>query len=670
MKKISQNELRILLCILLFIAFAVDLISYQNMEEINNMNKSYFRSSEIQAPDFPTHLEWLNTDRKYSLKDFKGKIVLLDFWTYCCINCMHVIPDLKKLEEKYPELVIVGVHSAKFHNEKIKDNIKQAILRYEIEHPIVIDNDFILWRTYVVNAWPSFVLIDPEGKIIGKTAGEGIFKKIDPVIAELSKEFEKRGLLNKERIQFKLLQDTALESLLYFPGKITAHSSSRQLFLTDSNHNRIIVATPEGEIKNIIGSGEKGRNDGDFKNATFFRPQGLVFDPQINCLYLADTENHLIRKIDLSSEQVITILGTGEQGNYTIKGGQGTDVALNSPWDLTILDKFLYITMAGSHQIWRMNLQNYEAQVYAGSGREDITDGPRLNAALAQPSGITTDGENIYFADSEVSAVRKIENDTVETIIGVGLFDFGDIDGYYPDARLQHPIGIFYHHGFLYVADTYNHKIKKVNPKEKKANTYIGTGKKGYRDGSAKNAQLNEPNDITFLDGKFYIADTNNHLIRIYDPRTNKLSTLQFKNIEALSPVVAREKKDDFQGKRISLPEKVISQNINGINFQLKLAKGYKWTEGAPHSINIYSENESIVRIPNFSSEKNYFDTSIPIEIVGIGKAVIRIQAVAYYCNIDEEAKCYFKAIELLQPITVTKKGKDKLTITYNIISE
>jgi thiol-disulfide isomerase/thioredoxin len=669
MKKINQNKLRILLCIFLCIAFVVNLISCQNMEENNSMNKSSFRSSEVQAPDFPTHLEWLNTEKKYSLKDFKGKIVLLDFWTYCCINCMHVIPDLKKLEEKYPELVVVGVHSAKFHNEKIKDNIKQAILRYEIEHPIVIDNDFILWRTYVVNAWPSFVLIDPQGKIVGKTAGEGIFKKIDPVIAELSKEFEKRGLLNKERIQFKLVKDTASESLLYFPGKITAHPSSKHLYLTDSNHNRIIVATPEGEIKYIIGSGEKGMADGDFKNATFFRLQGLVFDPQSNCLYVADTENHLIRKVDFSSEHVNTILGTGEQGNYTIKGGQGTDVALNSPWDLTILGNFLYIAMAGSHQIWRMNLKTYEAQVYAGSGREDIIDGPRLKAALAQPSGITTDGENIYFADSEVSAVRKIEKDTIETIIGVGLFDFGDIDGYYPDARLQHPIGILYHDGFLYVADTYNHKIKKVNAKEKKAITYIGTGKRGYRDGSAKNSPLNEPNDITFLDGKFYIADTNNHLIRIYDPAADKVSTLQFKNLEVLTPML-NKKEEDFKAPQIKLPQKVISQHAKGINFKLKLPKGYKWTEGAPHFINFLSENKNVIHISRCESGEKCFDTFIPFEIINIGSTVIKIQIVAYYCDIDKEAQCYFKSVELIQPITVAEKGKNDLKITYNLTPE
>jgi DNA-binding beta-propeller fold protein YncE len=669
MNKINLNKTVILLCILLYIVCSVDVIRCQNMEENNSMNERFLKSSEVRAPDFPSRLEWLNTDRKYSLKDFRGKIVLLDFWTYCCINCMHVIPDLKKLEEKYPELVVIGVHSAKYHNEKIKENIKQAILRYEIEHPVVIDNDFTLWRAYVINAWPSFILIDPQGNVVAKTAGEGIYQTIDPVVAELSKEFEKKGLLNKERLHFKLLKDTAPESVLYFPGKITAHSATKRLFITDSNHNRIIITNPEGKITDIIGSGKMGSADADFKNATFFRPQGLAFDPQRNCLYVADTENHLIRKIDFSSRQVATISGTGKQGNYTIRGGQGTAVALNSPWDLTILDDFLYIAMAGSHQIWSMNLQTYEANVYAGSGREDIIDGPRYEAALAQPSGITTDGKRLYFADSEVSAVRKIENDTVNTIIGVGLFDFGDIDGYYPDARLQHSIGILYHDGFLYVADTYNHKIKKVNPEEKKVSTYIGTGTRGYNDGNAKNAQLNEPNDITYLDGKFYIADTNNHLIRIYNPVSDKVSTLQFKNLASLTPML-NKKVEDFKAPQIKLPQKVISRHAKGINFKLKLPKGYKWTEGAPHFINFLSENEHVIHISPCESGEKCFDTFIPFEIIDTGSTVIKIRIVAYYCDIDKAAQCYFKSLELIQPITVAEKGKNDLTISYNLTPE
>ncbi|MDH5406612.1 MAG: thioredoxin-like domain-containing protein, partial [Candidatus Aminicenantes bacterium] len=301
-----------------------------------------FYSETVRAIDFPAHLEWLNTAQKYSLKDFKGKIVLLDFWTYCCINCMHVIPDLKRLEGKYPQLIVIGVHSAKFHNERIKENIQQAILRYDIEHPVVIDNEFVLWRAYGINAWPSFVVIDPAGKVVEQTSGERIFKRFDTIIGSLSQEFQEKGLLNRERFQFQLLKDTVPQSVLYFPGKITAHSASKRLFFTDSNHNRIIVANPDGEIIDIVGSGEPGRSDGDFNTATFFRPQGLAFDEKRNCLYVADTENHLIRKADFTAKRVTTILGTEVQTRFMKESERGTDVQLNSPWDIIILGDYLY----------------------------------------------------------------------------------------------------------------------------------------------------------------------------------------------------------------------------------------------------------------------------------------------------------------------------------------
>lgn len=654
---------------LLFITFVIEVSSCPNMKEDQKMTQDYSASSTIKATDFPSHLEWLNTSRKYSIKDFRGKIVLLDFWTYCCINCMHVIPDLKKLEEKYPELVVIGVHSAKFHNEKIKENIQQAILRYNIEHPVVIDNNFVLWRAYAISAWPSFILIDPEGYVVGKTTGEGIYDKIDPVIAKLSEEFEKRGLLNKEQCKFKLLKYEAPESLLYFPGKLTVHPLSRRIFITDSNHNRIIVTNPEGEILEVLGSGEIGKSDGDFQSATFFRPQGIAFDNKRNCLYIADTENHLIRKADFKTKNVTTILGTGRQGNLAIKEGKGINVPLNSPWDVTILRDYLYIAMAGSHQIWRMHLESFEAEVYAGSGREDIIDGARNNAALAQPSGITTDGKIIYFADSEVSAVRKIANDTVDTIIGAGLFDFGDIDGYYPKARLQHPIGIHYHDGFLYIADTYNHKIKKVSTNEKKIVTFIGTGKRGFKDDKAHKAQLNEPNDIVFLDGKFYIADTNNHLIRIYDSSKKEVSTLHFKNIEALTPKKPEEEKYVY-GKSITLSERIISRKAKSIHFRLYLPDNYKWTRDAPNSIKLISKNEDILRILSVQLGERFFDSIIPIEVVNLGKTIIRSQIQAYYCDANKQALCYFQSLEILQPIVIKDKGEDDLKITYSLVPQ
>src|SRR6266567_4136383 len=413
------------------------------------------------APEFPADIEWLNTDKPITLKSLKGKIVLLDFWTYCCINCMHVIPDLKKLEAKYPrELVVIGVHS-----------------------------------------WPTLVLINPNGRVIGYLSGEGIYEPFDRIIGETIAHFDAKHEIDRAPFSRKLERAKSPRSLFAYPGKIAADERSRRIFFSDSNHNRLIIASLDGEILDCIGEGEIGLRDGDLASARFYRPQGLCLDPQKNLLYVADTENHAVRKVDLNRKSVETLAGTGRQARRPNLEGAGRNVDLNSPWDLSLVGGMLYIAMAGTHQLWSLDLKTLQAKIYAGSGREDITDGPLLEAALAQPSGITTDGQRLYFADSEASAVRTIDlqaGGQVLTLIGEGLFKFGDVDGKYPEARLQHCIGVAWHDGFVYVADTYNHKIRRLDPRTKELTTFIGTGQPGMTDGERTAARLNEPNGLCF----------------------------------------------------------------------------------------------------------------------------------------------------------------------------
>src|SRR5262249_11036894 len=369
-------------------------------------NKSKLFEGEVNAPEFPGGIEWLNTEKPLSLRELRGKIVLLDFWTYCCINCMHIIPDLKKLEAKYAkELVVIGVHSAKFTTEKGTDNIRQAILRYEIEHPVINDRDFDVWNSFTAHAWPTLVLINPKGKVVGAHSGEGIYELFDTVIGELAAYFRAKNELDEKPIKFKLEKFSAPPSLLSFPGKVLADEKGNRLFISDSNHNRIIITSLDGSVQDVIGDGSIGAKDGGFAEAEFNHPQGVALNG--DTLYVCDTENHLIRKVDLKARTVETFVGTGEQArNFNIEG-MGKNVALNSPWDALVHNGMLYIAMAGAHQLWVVDLKTGAAKPYAGSGRENHTDGKLLEAALAQPSGVTTDGKSIFFADSEISSIRS-----------------------------------------------------------------------------------------------------------------------------------------------------------------------------------------------------------------------------------------------------------------------
>lgn len=488
----------------------------------------------IRAPEFPSNGSWLNTKEELSLSRLRGHVILLDFWTYCCINCMHVIPELKGLEEKYRNdpFIVIGVHSAKFENERNFKNIKSAISRYEIEHPVFVDNDYRVWNSYAIKAWPSFVIIDSDGNIVSNTSGEGMREYLDEKIFETLAKDEKKGNLSKTKIEIQFPEIE--EALLAFPGKITSDNGSETIYVSDSNHNRIIElrlkADDVAEVSRVFGSGKKGNADGNISEAEFNRPQGLALFE--NHLYVADTENHLIRRINLKTGLIETIAGNGIQGYKRIYRGNSLRVGLNSPWDLVVLNNYIYIAMAGNHQIWRFDPKEKTIENFAGSGYENIIDGEVKTSAFAQPSGISTDGKVLYVADSEVSAVRKIDpsDGKVHTLVGKGLFDFGNVDGDLKHALLQHPIGIEYHEGALYIADTYNHSIKKINLGTGRIDSLIRSSSEGLcKVGSTDCTvlSLNEPNDVLWYRGKIYITDTNNHLIRFFDPDILKLNELQ-----------------------------------------------------------------------------------------------------------------------------------------------
>lgn len=445
---------------------------------------------------------------------------------------MHIFPQLRKLERKFAsELVVIGVHSAKFPTEKETDSLVSAVRRCELEHPVINDAEFQVWQQYSCRAWPTLMFIDPRGNVIGKHEGELTFDQFDQLITSMVAEFDELGIM--QRSPLPTTPPKAAESALSFPGKVLADEAGGRLFIADTNHNRIIVSSFDGDVRQVIGTGDEALVDGPLSQAAFNHPQGMAVDGDI--LYVADTENHAIRRVDLQSGTVETIAGTGEQGYERSGRRPGREFSLSSPWDVVLHDGVLYIAMAGIHQLWSMELGTGTVGPFAGSGREAITDGPLPASALAQPSGITLgdDGsgsKRLYFADSETSSIRSCElapGGSVRTLIGLGLFEFGDVDGDDFRVRMQHPIGITHHDGVLYVADTYNHKIKRVLPRTRSAFTVAGAGKPGHVDGPFSQARFSEPCGLSIANGKMYIADTNNHTIRVADMGTEQVATME-----------------------------------------------------------------------------------------------------------------------------------------------
>lgn len=492
----------------------------------------------VRAPEFPQNLTWLNTDHPLFLKDLKGQIVLLDFWTYCCINCLHVLPDLKYLEQKYPNsLTVIGVHSAKFDNEKEPENIRQAVWRHELQHPVIVDSNWQIWEQYAVKAWPTLILIDPQGYVISTLSGEGNRETLDQLIAQMIQD-QAKGTINFQKLALTLEKHPKPEATpLAFPGKVLADEVGDRLFVADSAHHRLIISTLAGQVLQIIGTGKSGLCNGAFNKVQFSSPQGMSLDAKKQILYVADTENHCLRQIDLNKQEVTTLAGTGKQSSK-IKPHRGlaTETDLNSPWDVEKIGNRLLIAMAGSHQIWELSLETGIICTYAGMGAEACLDGPLTEAAFAQPSGLTTDGRELYVADSEVSSVRAvglIDNLPVRTICGSGdLFSFGDLDGHGLNVRMQHCLGIEYTQNYLWVADTYNHKIKRVDPRTGDCHTMLGS-KAGYLDGQSTKARFAEPSGLSASSAHLYVADTNNHAIRHIALDTLEVTTLTFSGLSA-----------------------------------------------------------------------------------------------------------------------------------------
>ena len=619
--------------------------------------------TRVRAPEIQGGRGWLNTDKPLSIAALKGKVVLLDFWTYGCINCIHIIPDLKKLEAKYAnQLVVIGIHSAKFANEKDTENIRRIILRYEIEHPVYNDSEYAVWQSYGVRAWPTQVLIDPAGYVVGAASGEGNYEVIDQAVGKLVEEFRKRGELNEEPLKLVLERAKVGDLPLAFPGKILADAASDRLFISDSNHNRIVVTKLDGTLIDTIGTGERGAADGAFDKASFYRPQGLALAG--DSLYVADTENHLIRRVDLKSRTVETIAGTGQQTHEYFQTGPARQVALSSPWDLQLVGNTLYIAMAGPHQIWKLDLDKNTVSTFAGSGREARLDGSLLEAGFAQPSGMAVIGQTLYVSDAESNIIRAIDlaKGQVKTLVGGDLFEFGDVDGAGDDVRLQHPLGLLANGDKLFIADTYNHKIKELDPKHEHVSSLFGTGKPGQADGTSPS--FYEPGGLAQANGKLYIADTNNHAIRVVDLKTERTSTLR---INGLMPPTTNnpptsETAAAPNAEEIKTQTQQLRTGTNAVlEINVDLPPGYHLNPVAPQRYKVSVDGGKSVTVDEKLAASNAKDLKlplrIPLNVVNTGSTNLRAQATLFYCREDNTGTCRIKTLVWEIPIEVIPNG-------------
>jgi len=471
-------------------------------------------ATRSRAPEFPAGLEWFNVGSPVKLAEQRGRVVLLNFSTFGSVHCQQMLADLNNLGMKYRhQLVIINVNSPRFPAEMRRSHVQQSIRRHHVSYPVLHDPELQLWKTYGIKVWPTQVLIDHDGYVLGGTSGAGKLSRLEQVISHQVALCPATAAGPVPAVPVGYGRGPA--GTLSFPAKILA--TGNRLYIADSGKHRILVMAGSGQVLQQYGCGTPGFIDGTGTVAAFNNPRGMALAGEF--LYVADQGNHAIRRIHIHTDDVVTVAGTGKAVRTGITAGrEPAEVELNAPADIAFRDGKLFIAMTGMHQIWRLSLVENTIEVFSGTGQEGLADGPPGLAMFAQPAGLTLLGNQLYSIDYGASAVREIdlESGIVSTLVGEGLFVSGNRDGIGTAARLQGPLGIAAdpEHQMLWLVDTYNNKLRRIGMKTRNVATVM------------LDRALSEPGGLAFHNNTLYIANTNAHEILRLNPDNGRAEVL------------------------------------------------------------------------------------------------------------------------------------------------
>lgn len=651
----------------------------------------------VACPPMPAGADWLNSRPLRLDRELRGKVVLIDFWTSCCVNCQHVLPRLAELERKYGQdgsggFVVVGAHSAKFPFERETGSVAAAVERLQVAHPVVNDERMELWNAIGISSWPSLVLVSPRGTLLSLWSGENQQRDIDlcvSVALDVYKDEVDHRPLPAAPPRSPLLRRADAASLRY-PGKVLASPDGRELFVADTGNHRVLrLDAASGEVRATYGGGEPAWRDGEAGAACFHSPQGLALDGGGKLLYVADTENHAVRAIDVGSGRVKTIGGNGEQGFDYGAGKRGTAQRMSSPWDVEFdaATGMLYVAMAGIHQVWSADVSDAggggeggaaaEWQVFSGTGRElEKNSGNAKSAAWAQPSHLSISAggagpRSMWVADSESSAVRAIELDPAggshatrtvaggDGLIAENLFAFGDKDGRGSGAKFQHPLAVCDGGDgeSIFCADSYNNKIKRVS-RDGSVSTFVGSGKPGLADGNGTKAQFWEPGGMALsADSRtLFVADTNNYAIRRVDIASRVVTTM---NIAAAGggavPVAAAAGAKRLVPNRrraVFLPTPIADAQ-GAVDVRVALPPKCHFTEGTTsrwQANRVAAEGSAVVKLAGgelaIDKKAGVAVARLPAEVMAAAldsAAGVELETVVFYCS-DSDDTCRTEA--------------------------
>ena len=605
-----------------------------------------------RAPDLDRVGTWLGTDRPLLFSAaLKGRVVLLDFWTSGCVNCLHALPVLRAVEERFRSqpFQVVGIHSGKFDAEKDVSAVAEAMSRHGIQHPVGTDSDLVIWEQYAIHGWPTSVLVDARGYAVAWFRGEPELGALTAWIQAALDDGRARGVLAPGPAEFQrpAVRDTGP---LAFPGKVLGLAAGG-LAVADSGHHRLLLLDAEGRLTRTVGSGLEGFSDGSPDTASFSSPQGLA--ERDGALYVADTGNHALRRVELATGRVQTVAGTGKKASGAIQAAaDARSVALRSPWDVAFLGDSLWIAMAGAHQLWRFDPSTGALAAGAGNGREGLADGPLADATFAQPSGLATDGKVLYVADSEASALRRVDPRAgmVKTLAGEGLFEFGLRDGALGQGRFQHPLGLALAGPVLWVSDTFNGAVRRVSL----ADAQVTTVARG----------LAQPGGLTVSAGRLVVADTDHHRLVAVDGATGGVSPLVLRGVAPPSvrglvehPVLATRALPVQH-----LEDATVASTGATLVLEVRLPDGHTFTAGAPQRIELSVAGRSVPVQLEGSGLVLRATTPIP----PLETASDALYSVAlFYCRDGRGSVCLVDRRRLLSRLVPADRAPPSTTVHY-----
>ncbi|MFR9754843.1 NHL domain-containing thioredoxin family protein [Streptomyces sp. TR06-5] len=597
------------------------------------------RRARVRAPELAGRGGWLNTGgEQLTLADLRGRVVVLDFWTFCCVNCLHVLDELRELERKHADtLVVVGVHSPKFVHEAEHRAVVDAVERYGVHHPVLDDPELTTWKQYAVRAWPTLVVIDPEGYVVAQHAGEGHAHALETLVSDLEAEHAAKGTLRRGEGPY--VPPEPEPTALRFPGKVVRLPGSGHLLASDTTRHQLVELAADGEtVLRRIGTGERGFADGAADEACFSEPQGLLVVSEGEGVLVADTVNHALRSWDPATGRVTTVAGTGRQwwqGSAT--SGPAREVALSSPWDLARFEDRVWIAMAGVHQLWTYDPARGTVAAAAGTTNEGLVDGPVAQAWFAQPSGLSADDDRLWVADSETSALRWVAREdgalVVRTAVGTGLFDFGHRDGAAEQALLQHPLGVTaLGDGSVAVADTYNHALRRFDPATGEVTTVA--------------TDLREPSGAVVVDEDIVVVESARHrLTRLRLPE-------EAVRVAAVAHRTQRAATEVAPG---TLLLDVVFRAPAGQKLDERYGPSTRLVVGATPQ-ELLSSGEGT-------------DTTLSRELSlaeGVTEGVLHVSAMAASCDDDPDnpyPACHMHQQDWGVPVRVTEQGADRLPL-------